>query len=692
MTLQQQMNTYQRSLVRFVLIMLTLTALMVNTNKVVAQPPISVERFTKLDNDLTARIAAPVRDRNNDLTALLKMVTNATGFDFDGGSIGIEKIEYKVGEVWVYIPEGSRAITIAHPQFKLLRNYTYPMPIEAGAVYEMVLAHGELITVVKEQPLLSEFVVIDSEPSGADLYLNGTAVGKTPFVAEKPEGSYEWRIEQELYKSVSGQFNLKAGDKVEFKEVLKPNFGSINLSSKPENGANISINGVDTRMQTPSVIDRLPVGTHTITLRHEWYETKQIQVQITAESHENESVTLVPTYAMLTVQSDSDAHIFINGGDLGKGRWEGRVKPGVCTIEVQKPRHRSEEKRIVLKPGDQVVESLTPQPVFGILRVLSEPLGAEVYLNGGKKGVTPLIVRDVLIGTHELRVVKVGSGEAILNTQLVESEITEVNVDLNQAFFNLLPEERARLTESLQKERGQEEEQKRAREQVLKVAHSIVQNMVEIVGGSFVMGCTSDQRRRCDPDERPLKRAFVSPFSMLKFEVSQAEYQTIMGVNPSYLKCQDCPVTNVSWNDAKRFIDELNKLTGKRFDLPTEEEWEYAARGGESAIPSLFSGGDRPDEVAVFRSLQPAKRATKKPNELGLYDLSGNVWEWCSTSYLDKSKQGRKVMNPAWNSRSKVLRGGCFESEVDHIRTANRNFADIDARATGIGFRLVLRD
>lgn len=386
---------------------------------------------------MTAKITSPIYDRNNDLTALLKIVTTADGFDFDAGSLGVVKVEYKVGEIWVYIPEGSRVITIKHPHFTLLRNYAYPIPIEGGVVYEMRLAHGELMTFVKEPELLSEFVVIDSEPQGADVYLNGVAVGTTPFHALKPEGQFEWRVEHELYKGQSGQFNLKAGNKEELTIKLKPNFGSVKVASSPESGARISLNGIDLNRQTPYLIERLPVGTHTISLRHEWYESQQVTVEVKAEEHQDVDVILNPTYALLDIKTDVDADILINGKKVGKGFWQDRLKPGVYALEVRKPSHTTEEKQVVLKPGDELTETLIPRPIYGVLKVLSEPLGADVYIGDEHRGRTPLILRNLLIGSHGVRIFKKNVGEALLHATVSENHVTEIEVNLNDRKYSV---------------------------------------------------------------------------------------------------------------------------------------------------------------------------------------------------------------------------------------------------------------
>lgn len=219
--------------------------------------------------------------------------------------------------------------------------------------------------------------------------------------------------------------------------------------------------------------------------------------------------------------------------------------------------------------------------------------------------------------------------------------------------------------------------------------------MVFVKGGTFTMGCTSEQSD-CDDYEKPAHQVTVSDFRMGKYEVTQKQWTEIIGSNPSSFKnCEDCPVENVSWNDVQEFIKQLNRKTGKNYRLPTEAEWEYAARGGSSGSPTLYAGSNNIDEVAWYDGNSGSKThpvGQKKPNELGLYDISGNVWEWCSDWYGSdyyKNSPRNNPQGPASGSY-RVLRGGCWGSLARHCRVAFRYFDRPVIRGNGGGFRLVL--
>jgi formylglycine-generating enzyme required for sulfatase activity len=164
-----------------------------------------------------------------------------------------------------------------------------------------------------------------------------------------------------------------------------------------------------------------------------------------------------------------------------------------------------------------------------------------------------------------------------------------------------------------------------------------------------------------------------------------------MGNNPSYCSGNNFPVENVSWYDVQKFISRLNAATGKNYRLPTEAEWEYAARGGNRSQGYKYSGSDNIEEVAWFFAYKYAQRVgTKKANELGIHDMSGNVWEWCQDwydSYSDSSQQ-----NPTGASKGteRVNRGGCYSSYADDCRVAPRRSCSPDRSDPNLGFRLVL--
>ena len=219
--------------------------------------------------------------------------------------------------------------------------------------------------------------------------------------------------------------------------------------------------------------------------------------------------------------------------------------------------------------------------------------------------------------------------------------------------------------------------------------------MVSVKGGCFRMGDIFDKGQK---DEKPVHQVCVDDFSMGKYVVTQGEWQAVMGNNPSsYRACgANCPVEHVSWEDAQNFISRLNKLTGRNYRLPYEAEWEYAARSG--GMNELFAGTNDPDEIGTYawymdnsdHGIHPV--GSRRPNGLGLYDMSGNVWQWCNdwygSNYYEKSPKNNPHGPLTGNGR--VGRGGSFGHWVWNLRTTIRTLNVPDYRDYDIGFRLVL--
>jgi len=213
-----------------------------------------------------------------------------------------------------------------------------------------------------------------------------------------------------------------------------------------------------------------------------------------------------------------------------------------------------------------------------------------------------------------------------------------------------------------------------------------------IEGGSFDMGATAemDTVGFSLAEEKPVHKVYVESFAIGVFEVTQELWQAVMGTNPSSTKSAYCPVESVSWNDCQEFIQKLNAITGKQFRLPTEAEWEYAARGGKYAKGYRYSGSNNLGEVGSFYHGSWPAWASRKPNELGLYDMSGSVNELCSDYMGDYSAEEQVCpVGPAAGSE-RVMRGGSFGDEPINCRISARFGIAPDKRASNVGLRLAL--
>jgi len=222
-------------------------------------------------------------------------------------------------------------------------------------------------------------------------------------------------------------------------------------------------------------------------------------------------------------------------------------------------------------------------------------------------------------------------------------------------------------------------------------------NMVRVRGGTFTMGCTSEQGSDCYDREKPAHQVTVSDFYIGKYEVTQKEWREVMGSNPSYFKnCDECPVETVSWDDIQSFLSKLNAKTGRTYRLPTEAEWEYAARGGSASRGYKYAGSNSLDEVAWYTSNSGSKThpvGQKKANELGLYDMSGNVWEWCADDW-HSNYSGAPSTGRAWidspRASYRVFRGGSWIDIALFCRVSYRFDSTPSYRGGNLGFRLAL--
>ena len=224
------------------------------------------------------------------------------------------------------------------------------------------------------------------------------------------------------------------------------------------------------------------------------------------------------------------------------------------------------------------------------------------------------------------------------------------------------------------------------------IIQNLINNMVYVEGGTFTMGSPPDPDRPWNDKYEKKHQVTLSSFSIGKYEVTQEEWQVVMGNNPSRTKGAKHPVEQVSWTSCQKFIRKLNELTGKKFRLPTEAEWEFAARGGNKSKGYTYAGGNNLDRVAWHNSQTTKDVGQKSPNELGLYDMSGNVYEWCQDYYApyDEGNQTNPKGPSMSDQETRVDRGGSFSCIEEDCRVSSRGIFDEKDGNLYIGLRLAL--
>ena len=218
-------------------------------------------------------------------------------------------------------------------------------------------------------------------------------------------------------------------------------------------------------------------------------------------------------------------------------------------------------------------------------------------------------------------------------------------------------------------------------------------DMIAVEGGTFTMGATAEQASDAFSDELPTHKVTLSPFLIGKYEVSQTLWLAVMGENPSVNTGINLPVDNVTWNECQTFITKLNELTGKDFRLLTEAEWEYAARGGNKSKGYKYSGSNNLGDVAWYidnSNNTSHAMGTKAPNELGIYDMTGNVMEWVSDWKGSYSSGAQTNPTGPDSGTYRVNRGGSYGNVERLSRITNRNSIDPNMSSKTMGLRLCL--
>ena len=385
----------------------------------------------------------------------------------------------------------------------------------------------------------------------------------------------------------------------------------------------------------------LPLGTYDYRVEAKNYVTEVGKVTIDdPDNKKTLDIKLQHNSTTVSVTTaDKDAEIWVNGELKGKGSWTEKLMGGTYTFEARKEHHQTVtlQQTITASTKPIAITLGKPAAILGSAEIKSIPDKAEVTIDGEVRGVTPLMVKGLLIGNHQITVKKEGFNTA--------STILTIE-DNKTAVFAPKLEKHANLDITVS---------------------GVTFSMVRVEGGIFKMGAEKGNGQT-NYDQAPVRQVELSTYYIGETEVTQALWKAVMGSNPSRFKGDNLPVEQVSYENCELFIRKLNRITGKNFRLPTEAEWEFAARGGQNSAGYTFSGSNNIDEIAWYddddEMTHPVK--TKKPNELGIYDMSGNVDEKCSDWYFMYPRTDKVDKDPKGPDREKelvsmkVIRGGSW--------------------------------
>ena len=682
---------------------------------------LSVASFKLLERDMTARITDPKIDQNGDKCAIVKVVTAQTGFVFEGGMLGIIATVRKTGEYWVYLPYGAKRLTIKHDKLGVLRNYFYTETIEKATVYELVLTSGKVVTVVEEPEIENVYLTITSTPTDADVYIDDQATGKrTPFSQKLSQGRHSYRVSKEMYHTEAGVFVLSAEEgRKAIVANLKPQFGSLSIQTTPESGAEISLESLPTGKTTPCTLEKVPSGERRITARKQWYETKTVIVKLADGENKTVKIPLMPTFATINITATNNAKIYIDDTYQATASYQGRVSAGWHTFEARLENHKPHKVEQEVEKGEQINLQLSAIPKYGKIDIMTTPFDANISINNKDYGKTPKTIRQIQVGEYAVTFSKQGYGTLTRQITVREGKTTEINETLPAGLtvtINSQPQGaslyisdayQGKCPQTLSLTFGTHRIKLNGISEYEETTHTITiqrggkirftlplnskvpEGFVFVKGGTFQMGSNKG-----DGDEKPVHSVTVSDFYMGKYEVTQKQWREVMGNNPSRFKGDNLPVEKVSWNDIQQFLRKLNAKTGKTYRLPTEAEWGYAARGGAKSRGYKYAGSNNIDEVAWYGYSKSGKKThpvgQKKPNELGIYDMSGNVWEWCSDWKGSYSSSSQTNPTGASSGSRRVHRGGSWVNIASYSRVVNRSSSMPDGRDSYLGFRLVV--
>lgn len=420
------------------------------------------------------------------------------------------------------------------------------------------------------------------------------------------------------------------------------------------------------------------LGTYTYRVRAANYETDAgvVTVDDPAPDHpKTVKVKLKSNFSEVTLTVDADAEIWVNNDKKGVRSWTGSLGKGTYKIECKQEGHETSltTKEITAAMNGQTITLSAPVPIYGSLNVESTPIGATIYIDGKEIGKTPRYIDEVLIGQRALRLMKEGYEEYSEKVSLAKGERKQVKAVLNKQ----------EVQQSIETTTTASEYQTITIDGV-----SFTMKLVE--GGTFQMGSNDSD---AESDEKPVHDVTLSSYYIGETEVTQALWKSVMGSNPSNFNGDDLPVERVSWNDCQEFIRKLNQKTGKNFRLPTEAEWEFAARGGKKSRGYKYAGSNNIGSVAWYTDNSSSKTHPvkgKAPNELGLYDMSGNVREWCHDWKGDYGSSSQTNPQGPSSGSARVMRGGSWSYRAGYCRVSDRLIGVPDIPHNYIGFRLCL--
>ena len=516
-----------------------------------------------------------------------------------------------------------------------------------------------------------------------------------------PQGSRQLKLLTQSYLPITITFSDYGIEKLESNRtyvlpLIKPNGYSepvdaggnfYVLNVQPKNAVVFIDGTLQASSSDGEYSAMLPYGTHTYKVEAGGYISKSGSFIVSSGEMSPINVNLASAMASITVTCPTPAvSVYVDKKFVDSVPWTGSIKDGMHLIEVRKDGYRSQQKTIQLSQQQKMnvaFDELTA--IQGNLSVNYKPFGADIYVDGKKLGQSPRVFNGLLVGNHQVEVRKDGYTTDSKTVTILEGQTVSIAGTLS-----------ARITNSSNnsEDLSNTSTYSFGNTLTIPVKDGINIEMVKVEAGTFRMGATPEMRNPWDEEKPVHKVTLTKDYYIGKFEVTQALWKVVMGDNPSKFKGDNRPVEMINWDDCQKFISKLSYMTGRNFRLPTEAEWEFAARGGNKSRGYQYSGSDNLEEVAWFGKNSRKKThpvGTKQANELGIYDMAGNVWELCQ-DWNGKYPSTPLVDPTGPNSGSyRVCRSGSWYHSYRHCHSSFRINSGSE-KSEKCGLRIVLSE
>ena len=617
--------------------------------------------------DQTANLSENMhKDNNLEYGGLVKVMVAASGATFEGWVL--EQKAYSASEYWVFMAKGSDRLKVTVPGY-------LPLEVDFNNYDDCIVKslHTYVLTITLPQTGVRavqddgmRYLAMTVDPKNSTVFVDGTqqtvdANGEVSVLL--PKGTHGYRVLAPGYATKEGSVEV-GDDNSPLSVKLVSTHATLKMTVDPKSST-VFVDGAQQTVGANGELSvLLPKGTHSYRVLAPGYATKEGSVEVD-DGNSPLSVKLVSTQATLRVEcATRGAQVFVNNQQRGVVPWTGLLTSGSYQVEVRSDGYRPQKQTVSLSENENRTLTIPElEKITGRLNVDCRPLGSEVYVDGVKVGTTPNIFRDIQVGQRRVEIRKEGYETLTKTVTINENEQASVTGTLIYGLETF-------------------------------TVNGVSFTMVRVDGGTFTMGATEEQGSDAYDDEKPTHQVTLSTYMIGETEVTQALWQAVMGNNPSkFTSDSSRPVEMVSWDDCQEFIRKLNSMTGKTFRLPTEAEWEYAARGGNKSRHYKYSGSNNLDDVAWYgdnNGSQIHRVKTKSPNELGLYDMSGNVWEWCSDWYGDYSSSAQTDPKGPASASIRVYRGGSWNCGARLCRVSNRSSNTPGDTYNDLGLRLAL--